>query len=331
MSAIKHDQLISVIVPVYNAAEYLVRCVDSILQQTYPKIELILIDDGSIDSSWKICQRYCDKDQRVIIHKQPNSGSSIARNSGLDLAQGDFIGFVDSDDWIDKDMFGSMLSYAQDHELDVVECGYIRSSDLKEEKPTTNTKNNLVETKEEAMERLLRKQGYSVWRRIYRQEILEGLRFIPGKIHQDVFFTIDVINRIDKQGYIPAPLYKYNNENESVIRSPYNKKKLNAKDSLYYIVNNTKVYNHTIRFLAKKYLLDGLVTHYNSLFLHSYLDKNFNHRKTIRKEISKELSFKDRTYSFFGFLAKFSPFWFYNLILKFNKLRIKVQLIILKI
>lgn len=322
--------LLSVIVPVYNVEAYLGRCIDSIINQTYSNLEIILIDDGSTDKSWSICKAYAEKDSRIITRQQSNSGSSVARNTGLDLASGDYIGFVDSDDWIDRNMFQLMLTFLLKNNLHVVECGVVDSKSFKSSFDLKKfSVDSLIETQEEGIKRLLTSNNFSVWRRIYSKEIVQDLRFIPGKIHQDVFFTIDVLNKTKKQGYLPLPLYIYNNENESVIRSPYNAQKMDAKDALYYIVNQTKKYDDKTKAIAKKYLLEGLVNHYNPLFFHQYLDKDYKHRKLLKKEISEQLSIKDGNYSLFSILAKILPCKIYGSILKFNALRIKLKLMLL--
>lgn len=322
--------LISVIVPVYNVEHYLARCIDSILNQDYPNLEVILVDDGSTDSSWEICQKYKNNDKRIIIKQQVNAGSSVARNTGLTLAKGSFIAFVDSDDYITKEMLSTMVSYAIRNNLEVVECSFAKSSEPFNSK-TSEDSGNLIETREEAMERLIKEKNWSVWRRIYRTEVLKGLTFIPGKIHQDVFFTIDVIDKIDRQGYIPSPLYIYNTENESITRSAYNLKKLDAKDAPYYLVQKTQSYNDKVKTLANNYLIKVLLSHYDRLFSHSYLDKDFSHRKLIKKEITTQLATKYKINSTFAVLAKFLPIWLYGWIMKINELRIKVRLILLKV
>jgi len=327
----KHDSiLISVIVPVYNATPYLARCIESILCQQHNNLEILLIDDGSTDNSWDVCQKFKAKDERVITHQQPNAGSSVARNTGLKLAKGDFIAFVDSDDWIKEKMFSSMLSFSQRHGLEVVECA-LTENDGKEEPKPSRYSNSFIETQEEAMERLIREKNWSVWRRIYKREILGDLRFIPGKIHQDVFFTIDIITKINNQGYLPNQFYVYNTENESITRSAYSMKKLDAKDAPYYVVNATKRYNETIRNLASKYLVGTLLSHYDRLFTHSYLDTDLEHRKTIRQEIKTQLSLEYQNSSIFAQLAKFLPIWLYGWVLKINALRIEIKRTLLKL
>ena len=114
---------ISVIVPVYNVEKYLRKCIESILNQTFREFELILVDDGSTDSSGKICDEYALKDSRIkVIHKE-NGGASSARNAGLDVAKGEYIGFVDSDDWIEMDMYGELYRLIKENNTDISVCG----------------------------------------------------------------------------------------------------------------------------------------------------------------------------------------------------------------
>ena len=119
----RNDSLISIIVPVYNVEQYLSRCVDSLVNQTYHNIEIILVDDGSPDRSGEICDEYAKKDKRVKVIHQSNGGLSDARNTALDIAKGDYLMFVDSDDWIEPTMYEEMLSFMEKEQLDLVECG----------------------------------------------------------------------------------------------------------------------------------------------------------------------------------------------------------------
>ena len=117
------NELISIIVPIYNVEEYLVKCLDSIVNQTYSNLEIILIDDGSTDNSGKICDEYASKDDRIIIIHQVNSGVSNARNKGLKIAQGNYIGFVDPDDYIEKEMYEQLLNDITKNYCDIAVCG----------------------------------------------------------------------------------------------------------------------------------------------------------------------------------------------------------------
>ena len=117
---------VSIIVPVYNTEKYLHRCIDSILRQTLTDIEVILVDDGSFDSSGKICEEYARKDSRLRVIHQKNAGVAVARNTGLDIASGDYIAFVDSDDYIEPNMYQSMMQVANQYDCDVVLCDCVK-------------------------------------------------------------------------------------------------------------------------------------------------------------------------------------------------------------
>lgn len=322
--------LLSVIVPVYNAAPYLKRCIESITNQTYKNLEIILVDDGSKDNSYSICKSFADKDSRIVLTQQANAGSSVARNTGLDLATGQYIAFIDSDDYVRSDMFQKMIDFAIKNKLEVVECG-LTSTKNNSNIDSNSKPHTFIETREEAMERLIREKNWSVWRRIYKKNVVSDLRFIPGKIHQDVFFTVDVIDNISRQGYISNQFYIYNTENESITRSAYSLKKLDAKDAPYHVFECAKKYNFPIQSLANKYLIGTLISHYDRLFFNRHLDKDYYHRKIIKKEISEQLNLNYGNASLPALLAKYCPFWLYNIFLKANYYRIKIKLKLLKL
>ena len=319
--------LVSIIIPVYNVENYLERCIDSILNQTYSNLEVLLINDGSTDGSGKLCEKLEDVDNRIKVIHQINSGSSIARNAGLKQAIGEYICFVDSDDWIELNMIEVMLSYALKTGLKLIECSSIESNQNKESKSSFD--NISIETREVTLERIIKNLLFAVWRRIYHKSLVENNFFIPNKIHQDVFYTIDIINNIDEIGFIDYPFYNYNVENtDSVIRGKYTLQKLNAIDAGLYVVEQTKTYNQKINLYARMYLVKFLTLHYDQLFFNNELDKNFAHRKKIKKLVSENL--KSDNYTFYGFLLKVLPFPIYGLFLKLNKYRIGIQRQILK-
>ena len=118
------SEKISVIVPIYKTEQFLSKCIDSIINQTYKNLEIILVDDGSPDNCPKICDEYAKRDNRIkVIHKE-NGGLSSARNAGIEIATGDFSAFVDSDDWIDSDMYESLVKLSDEYNADIAECGY---------------------------------------------------------------------------------------------------------------------------------------------------------------------------------------------------------------
>lgn len=319
--------LISVIVPVYNVENYLNKCVQSLIDQTHSNLEIILVNDGSSDTSGSLCEYWASKDKRIKVIHQKNSGSSIARNTGLKEASGRYIGFVDSDDWLEKNMFSSMVQFAIEYDLKVVECSSIESSQKATQLSHTHKKT--IETSEKAMERIVAHHLYAVWRRLYHKSILGNMFFIPHKIHQDVFFTVDLFKKINKIGYIDYPYYVYNTANEtSIIRGTYSLQKLNAIDAGLYVVEQTKSYNSKVRNHASHYLIKFLTLHYESLFLNPHLDPDFAHRLKIKDLVKRHLNTKSATV--YGVLITILPFKPYQIFLKLNRIRIGIQLQLLK-
>ena len=191
---------LSIIVPVYNVEDYLNRCIDSILSQTFTDFELILINDGSVDNSKNICEYYANKDSRVkVIHKE-NGGQSTARNIGLDIASGMYVGFVDSDDWITLDMYEYLINTIEETQSDVVTIELLSTKeDI--QLPKHNVDVEVYKDKEIESYFLLNgmKTGsYGVCRYLYKRELWEGIRFPEGKIHEDIEPHYRVLKRANK-------------------------------------------------------------------------------------------------------------------------------------
>lgn len=210
---------ISVIVPVYKVEQYLNRCVDSILNQTYTDLEIILVDDGSPDNCPAICDDYAAQDARVkVIHKK-NGGLSSARNAGLDAAHGDYIAFVDSDDWVDPEMYEALIKLAEEHDADIVQSEYRFYRPWKTENKILDCDNRgTVDcyTNMEALEALyFGPQMFDgitimVWTKIYKAELLKDIRFVEGYIHEDVEFTPRVLYAAKKIIKYNKSFYNYN-------------------------------------------------------------------------------------------------------------------------
>lgn len=181
------DRLVSVIVAVYNIEEYLPRCVDSILAQTYEKLEIILVDDGSTDKSGRICDEYAEKDSRIqVIHKK-NGGLSDARNAGMDIATGEYIGFVDGDDWIDRDMYRAMYEACEKENAQIAACRYKQIT--KSGVIDASTGNSVSLSKIEALEiYICGDERYliynSVWSKLFSAELIQGMRFPVEKFRR---------------------------------------------------------------------------------------------------------------------------------------------------
>ncbi len=227
--------MISVLVPVFNVEKYLRRCIESILSQTYKDIELILVDDGSQDCSGIICDEYAKKDSRIKVIHQENGGPSIARNSGLDIAQGEYIGFVDSDDYIHKDMYQTLYDTLTKNDVDLAICNYTNDNDnnvrlWKDYHP------QLVDdiiTPYEALKRSINDLNYVVvWNKLFKREIFDDIRFPPGKIHQDNYVMPEVIYKCKKIATLSAPLYYYYLNMESTTNQEYSIKNLDHVEAM---------------------------------------------------------------------------------------------------
>ena len=178
--------LISVIVPIYKVEKYLHKCIDSILAQTYTNLEIILVDDGSPDNCGKICDEYAAKDSRIKVIHQPNGGLSAARNAGLDIATGDYIGFVDSDDYIAPDMYEKLYNALVKNDADMAICDYQRfGNELPYDEMSLTTE---VITGLQAMEKqntVINCSFVVAWSKLYKSFIFSNVRFPVGKINED--------------------------------------------------------------------------------------------------------------------------------------------------
>ena len=197
--------MISVIVPVYNVEPYLRKCLDSVIGQTYKDLEILVVDDGSTDQSGAVCDEYT-KDVRVKVFHTENRGLSCARNLGLDEAHGDWICFVDSDDWIEPGMFGALLEKAEESGADVAMCGYYR--EYPNQTITFSPEERLFE-RDEALGCLLRGViSVMVWNKIYRRTLFRDVRFPDGRSFEDIATTHRVI-KDSKVIRITEPYYHW--------------------------------------------------------------------------------------------------------------------------
>lgn len=183
--------MISVIVPVYNVEPYVRKCLDSIINQTYRDLEILVVDDGSTDRSGEICDEYVKQDERVQVFHTENKGLSAARNLGLDKATGEWIGFVDSDDWIEPDMYEKLLRRAEETGTDIVECGGCTDYMTKSiRRPAFQGTANGAE----ALEALIRNEIWTqVWNKIWSHHLFAGIRFPEGRSFEDVATTYKLI------------------------------------------------------------------------------------------------------------------------------------------
>lgn len=281
------NNLISIIVPVYNAEAYLEKCVESLINQTYRNIEIILINDGSNDSSERICLKFANEDKRVKYFKQSNSGAAAARNKGLDNASGNYIGFVDSDDFVDEDMFEVLLKFALDNDAD---ASQILSRRVTDEGNIINQQLiNVTENTElvcynsnQAIEHYLL-GNHSLWSHLYRASLFNDLRIPEGMSGEDLAIIIPLYSKVNKVVKINQYKYNYRYNTKSVTNSKLNQRSIN----LYYEYKNqiTRYYNNQYYVEILTYTqfktLNGII---NSIVL--FGDRGFdNNEEYFKKEL----------------------------------------------
>lgn len=217
--------MISIIVPVYNVEEYLEECLESIRQQTFTDIEVILVNDGSTDGSREICERYCEKDIRFRLINQENQGQSVARNRGVEESVGQYIMFVDSDDVINTNVLEVLLPYMKT-DVDMVECRLtINKADFNH----TNTSRIAFEgySKEAILNCIEFKEvKFCAFTKLYRREIVEKIPFLEGYIYEDVFTGINYLKYIRKIVVVDFIGYYYRVRPNSTMTKSFNEKNL---------------------------------------------------------------------------------------------------------
>lgn len=245
---------LSIIVPIYNVERYLERCIISILNQTYVNFELILVNDGSIDNSKDICEKYLSIDNRIKLINKKNGGLSSARNTGIELAIGEYIAFVDSDDYINKYMYEVLITTLKKDKSDMVICGYNKvdqnEANFQEINNYIDVNNVLASkiSKVEALDKLLIEGEKFVfaWNKIYKRKLFNELRYKNGKIYEDEFLAHRVLYKCNKVSVINEKLYFYIQRDGSIINSKFTTKRF---DKVYAL-------KERIDFLKEKNLLE---------------------------------------------------------------------------
>ena len=228
----KPDKLISVIVPIYKVEDYLVRCVESLLAQSCAQFELILVDDGSPDGCGSICDDYAARDGRIRVIHKANGGLSDARNAGLAAAKGEWIAFVDSDDWVAPAYLGAMLEALETTGADICECGVLRTDGSSVSVPKESGGMSVYET-EAALRELIRDGVFHqhVWNKLYRRSCAEGVLFPKGRTNEDEFWTFQVFARAERIVRLDSTLYFYFQRPGSIMGSGYSLKRLDALEA----------------------------------------------------------------------------------------------------
>ena len=276
---------VSVIIPVYNTEKYLHRCLDSVTNQTLEDIEIIIVDDGSLDNSPTICEEYAIKYSNIVFIHQKNKGLSASRNVGMAVATGEYIGFVDSDDYISPYMYEKLYQSSKEFDCTTAICNYqnvmngeiINSGKL--DFPTNRrvNHNEILKLMKTANERNIL---WFVWKSIYKRTVLSdnGIYFLEGNIIEDTPFNMEALLCSDGAVFIDEPLYFYEQSGSSLMR---------AKHKHNYLEKLENLYNEKMRIL-KKYNIDGYSDMYNYTMTHT-LPLLFSNEINYKRKLSEKV------------------------------------------
>lgn len=299
------DSLISIIVPVYKVQEYLDECVNSIVNQTYSNLEIILVDDGSPDACPLLCDNWAKKDRRIkVIHKR-NGGLSSARNAGLEVASGDYIGFVDSDDFICKDAIYKLYNSINGKNDVGIVSGMIYRYQNGEIFPFMDkwliSEEKRLPADRIAIATLSQKASFTVWNKLYRKSVLTGVKFQEGHNNEDTLFMYDLGKSICNQNMcmleIPCYVYYYRYRDDSICTTSKKPLAIDVLANYEYIMDDCKLVNVELYELMRKLYLKTLLSFVDSLLSNeTWYSLYFHDYKQKLKEIP------------FSFVCKNMPF-----------------------
>lgn len=304
--------MISVIVPVYNVEEYLKDCIESILCQTYTDFELILINDGSTDNSASVCDEYAKKDERVSVIHQDNSGASSARNNGLCRAIGDYIMFIDSDDYIKDDMFEKLITACEENGADIAVCGAtIVQKNGVHEQIKSDVSTLTVCDKEQAAELIIGELNNALWNKLIKKSVIGNNQLEVGKTYgEDYDFIVRILCNCSKVCFIPESLYYYRKNESSVTAAKFSEKRfaqIYYRDKVYELVkaNFPLLAGPTDahRFLARLNICRHIFMSGNQMNYKSELKDYRQFLKTHFSNVKKHLNRKQRAECYIFFMG----------------------------
>ncbi len=319
--------LISIIVPVYNVEKYINRCVESIINQSYTNLEIILINDGSTDNCPIMCDKWAIKDKRVkVIHKE-NGGLSDARNVGLNNANGKFIAFVDSDDWVHYDYISSLYHTLIEYSSDISACDISIAYEGEAFSISEFNNDSFCCYPEDALRSLIQGKGFRavVWNKLYKKELLINEYFEVGKYHEDEFFTYRIISKAQKLSYTRKTLYYYFQRSGSIMNS-FSVKHLDSFEAQFIRIGFLKNKYPSLYLLDKVSFVNACIGFYQSALgfpkeeKKIYISKIKLYRKKIDFEFKelKSIPIKD---FFYITGSAVSMHLFCKLLLSFKKIK----------
>lgn len=285
---------VSVVVPIYNVEKYIYRCIDSIINQTYSNIEIILVDDGSTDKCGEIIKDFSKADSRIkIIHKK-NGGLSDARNKGMEYVSGEFVLFVDSDDWLDTKIIEEMINNCLKYNADIVQTAFYYAYDdylLLDNRIFSKDDHIIILNNISLMSELVINERVKnfAWGKLYKTDLIKDIPFEKGVLFEDVFWAHKVMHRVNKYVILNQPLCYYYQRSDSIV-STYTLKNLDIIKGLKKRHKFIEEYYKDLTDKSYKVILKASLINYNLLLVNSKKDKNGINRKEIKLYIKNNYS-----------------------------------------
>lgn len=313
---------VSIIIPVYNVEKYLAECLDSVINQTYSNLQIIVIDDGSTDSSGQICDEYASKDNRITVIHQVNAGAANAKNTGLDNVKGDYVTFVDSDDWVELNWIETMVNAMEKYDVDVVECRfdkvYVNTSELR-----GNYKDGEILSTFEYFKQYNENWLSAIfWNKLFKASLTKDIRFRKERrCIDDEFYTYKVVSNAEKMARVSDVLYHYRQRKSSAVNNEKHALQI-TDDSLEVLIERYKWitnYDKDLKKMQLKHDADRLCFYLNNLVFNTQLIKK--HKRIARYYFRQCLTcFTDRATFYYAIKSVFISGK------KFNKVSTQIQL-----
>lgn len=296
------SDLISVVVPIYKVEKYLKRCVNSIIDQTYKNLEIILVDDESPDRCAEICDEFAGKDSRIVVIHQKNKGLSGARNAGIDIAQGEYIAFVDSDDFIAEDFIESLYNAIKTADCEIAICKYeyVKGDVMTQSKKNINSgveglKDNIYSGPQLIANMYIPDGAFYVvaWNKLYKRALFDDIRYPEQRIHEDEATTYKLYYKAEKGVFVDRYLYGYFVEGESITRKEFNLKRLDWEWAVHErlrFLEQKKFYD--LLGVAAKAYADGVIDLYFQC--REQLSNSYEEQKYLRKRIFRAVRLVDK-------------------------------------
>lgn len=284
-----NNELLSVIVPVYNVEEYLERCIESIIASSYKNIEIILINDGSTDKSIHICEKLKAKDERIKVFHKENEGVSSARNYGLENVKGEYITFVDSDDYIDKHMYTNLMNIMLKEDADIVYCDLVQVKSERDNQVDNKLNGyNIYEKDEFIKDFLLVREAPFLWNKVFKKNLFQGIKFPVGKIYEDEFVFYKLLHASKTIIHAKYIGYYYFWRDSSIMNSTFSQQQFDLIEAVEEVIHYiNEHYPKYVKLAYYKYIYVNMLLYNKIRNFSEYEDEKNKLRSNIKSKMHK--------------------------------------------